>query len=198
MFGSLLCAEEAVDDADPKAAAKPEANAGTRDPSLNALEKTLDAGQQKPEGAVRRTRKPWFMDDELMARAGVGGEKAAEIRQTIVDTEAEMKALRMETGTATGSSMRELTEVLVSDEFTEERANELLDQILEQRSLLVRTQLEPKIRVRALLSASQVAALRAERPRFFLEPLTMPVAEAGPDAAENDVPPAEHAGAEKD
>jgi len=174
---SLVYADEVVDESPASAPEQEEESAdkmGPRARWLKSAEKVLEESIEKRQTGERRRRLPWFMDDELLARAGIGQEQAVEIRRVIADTEAEMQALRLETGTEAGTTMRNLIRILLSDDFSEERATELLDQILEQRNVLVRSQMVPKIKVRALLSTSQIAAIRAERPSFFMEPHAIP------------------------
>lgn len=159
-----------------EAKAKAAADAGfMRDVDwVGAAENARDQAVEQEAAAPRKRKKPWFLDDELLARAGVSEETAAAILETIAETEAEFNKAQLQSGTEAASAMRELFRVLQSDEFDEAEAEALLDEVLEQRAGLIRAQLAPKIKVRALLSASQIAAIRAERPRFFMERLKMP------------------------
>jgi hypothetical protein len=125
---------------------------------------------------------PWFMDAALLERAGIDQEQAARIREAIVEANKDAGDDAQATNTQTATLMRELQRQLLTDPFDEAAALENVETYLALQTQTQRTQLVTRVKVRTLLTMSQIAALRTERPRFFMEPLRMPEESKAPEA----------------
>jgi len=125
---------------------------------------------------------PWFMDDALLERAGIDQDQAVKIREAIVEANKETEGEVGTTGAENADLMRQLQTQLLTDPFDEAAALETVETYLALQTQTQRTQLVTRVKVRTLLTMSQIAALRSERPRFFMEPLRMPEESKAPEA----------------